>query len=244
LASRNLNLIKESFEEQGFQLSRHQLDQFYMYLRELKEWNTKANLTSLIKDEDIVKKHFIDSLSLICYENIEDYSRIADVGSGAGLPGIPIKIYCPGIRLSLVESVGKKARFLEHIIAILGFENAEVINNRVEIVGQWPAYREQFDLVVARAVAQFSVLVEYCLPLLSIGGKFIAYKGSEAELEIKDAQLALEVLGGKFNRIEHLKDIIKDQLSYRVLVFIDKVKKTPEKYPRRPGIPQKRPIGS
>jgi len=230
-------LLKKRMEERGFSLDSRQLAQFDIYRRELIDWNEKTNLTSLTEDPDIIDKHFVDSLLVIRYVSPERGLRIADVGTGAGFPGIPIKIYRPDIRLSLLESVGKKAGFLEHIALKLELENVDVINDRAEIVGRSPEHREKYDLVVARCLARLPVLVEYCLPLLSVNGEFVAYKGSEAEAEIREAGTALEELGGRFTRLEYDR-----YAGSRVLVFIEKVKKTPDKYPRRPGIPRKRPL--
>lgn len=238
-------MLKEHMEERGFSVDDHQLAQFDVYRRELKRWNTKINLTSLTDDLDIISKHFADSLLLVRYEPLRNGIKIADVGTGAGFPGLPIKIYRPDIRLSLLESVGKKTRFLEHIIAELGLGNVDVVNERAEAVARSPEHREQYDLVVSRCVARLPVLAEYCLPLASVGGKFVAYKGHRAEAELKDAKVAIEKLGGQFDRFERNTGVdlklarIPDR---RVLIFIDKVKQTPGQYPRRPGVPRKRPL--
>jgi len=232
------DIIRNRMEEQGFPVDEHQLVQFDLYLQELKDWNTRINLTSLTDDLDIINKHFIDSLLLVRYEPLEPGVRIADVGTGAGFPGLPIKIYRCDLQLSLLESVGKKAKFLKHIVAELELEDVNVINDRAEVVARSPEHREQYDLVVARCVAHLSVLAEYCLPLVSVGGKFVAHKGSEVETEIRDAGNALEILGGRFNRLE--RDAVYGDM--RSLIFIEKVKGTPDKYPRRPGMPRKRPL--
>ncbi len=238
-------LLKTRMEERGFSVSRHQLAQFEIYRRELVDWNTRINLTSLTDDLDIIDKHFIDSLLLVRYETLGHGIKVADVGVGAGFPGLPIKIYRPDIRLSLLESVGKKTRFLEHIIARLELENVDVINNRAEVIARSPEHRERYDLVLARCVAHLPTLVEYCLPLVSVGGKFVAYKGHEAEAEVRDAEVAVEKLGGRFERLECAAGTNSKSactIDERSLVFIEKVKETPDKYPRRPGVPQKRPL--
>lgn len=230
-------LLKNRMEEWGFSVSNYQLTQFDIYRHELKEWNKRINLTSVTDDLGIIEKHFIDSLLLFCYYKPDNGIEAADVGTGAGFPGLPVKIYRQDIRLSLFESVGKKARFLEHIIAKLGLESVHVVNDRVELAARSPEYREQYELVVARSVARLPVLAEYCLPLVSVGGKFVAYKGREAETEFRDAESAVEKLGGQLERME--SNLSEDG---RSLVFIGKVRNTPDKYPRRPGIPQKRPL--
>ena len=222
--------------EQGLSVDDHQLAQFGIYRRELKDWNSKINLTSLTDDQDIIDKHFVDSLSLIRYQPLEHRVKMADVGTGAGFPGIPIKIYQPNIQLFLLESVGKKARFLRHIVNELRLEDVNVMDERAELAARVSEHRERYDFVVARGVARLSVLAEYCLPLLSVGGKFVAYKGREAEAEVEEAGTALEELGGQFEKIE------RNTMDRRALVFVEKIRKTPDKYPRRPGIPRKRPL--
>lgn len=239
-----IHFLKKRMEERGFSVDGYQLAQFDIYRQELRDWNARINLTSLTGDLDIIDKHFIDSLLLVRYEVLGHGVRVADVGTGAGFPGLPIKIYRPDIRLSLLESVGKKARFPKHLIAKLELENVDVVNERAEIAARSPEHREQYGFVVARCVAHLPVLVEYCLPLVSVGGKFVAYKGYKAEAEVKDAEVAVEKLGGRFERLE--RDVkARDSVPLsdrRVLVFIRKIKETPSKYPRRPGIPRKRPL--
>lgn len=238
-------LLKKRMDDRGFSVDDYQLAQFGTYYQELRDWNTRINLTSLTDDLDIIDKHFIDSLLLIRHENLRPGLRVADVGTGAGFPGLPIKIYRPDIRLSLLESIGKKARFLRHIVAELELENVDVINDRAEVVARSPRYREQYDLVAARCVARLPVLAEYCLPLVLVGGKFVAYKSHEAEAEVVEAEAAIEKLGGRFERLE--SDVVSHHgvsadINKRVLIFIDKIKKTPDRYPRRTGIPKKRPL--
>ena len=229
-------LLKERMAKHRLFADAHQLAQFGVYRRELKDWNSRINLTSLTDDLDVIDKHFIDSLLLVRYLPLEHRVRMADVGTGAGFPGIPIKIYQPNIHLSLLESVGKKTKFLRHIVSELRLENVNVMNERAEVAARVPEHREQYDFVVARGVARLPVLAEYCLPLLSVGGKFVAYKGREAEAEVEEAGAALEELGGHFEKIE------RNAMDRQALVFVEKIRKTPDKYPRRPGIPRKRPL--
>lgn len=236
-----IHLLKERMAERGFPVDDHLLTQFGIYRRELKDWNSRSSLTAITDDLDIIDKHFIDSLLLVRCEPLEYGIKVADVGTGAGFPGLPIKIYQPDIRLSLLESIGKKANFLEHIIAELELENVDVINDRAEVVARSSEHREQYGLVVARSVARLRILAEYCLPLVSVGGSFVAYKGHEAATEVQEAEAALEKLGGQFQKIEW--DVgIAANAERRALVFTKKVGKTPDKYPRRPGVPRKRPL--
>ncbi len=236
--SQFIHLLENRMKERGFLLDECQLALFDTYRRELKEWNTRINLTALTADLDIIDKHFIDSLLIFRYWQIDQGSKVTDVGAGAGFPGIPIKIYRQDIRLLLLESIGKKARFLEHITAELSLENVDVVNDRAEVIARLPEYREQYNLVVARCVAELPVLAEYCLPLVSVGGKFVAYKGGKAEEEVGDAEAALRALGGQFERIERDDSCVDG----RALIFIGKVKETSERYPRRLGVPRKRPL--
>ena len=240
-----IELLRERLEEHGFPVDNIRLAQFGFYWRELKRWNAKINLTSITDDLEIVDKHFIDSLLLIRYEPLERWIKVADVGAGAGFPSIPIKIYQSDIQLSLLESVGKKARFLGHIVDTIGLDSVDVVNERAEVVARLPEHREQYDLVVARGVARLSVLAEYCLPLVSMGGKFVAYKGHKARAEAEEAEAALEKLGGRFERIERNVEAGLEPdsiIGRRAFVFVEKVEETPDKYPRRPGIPRKRPL--
>lgn len=231
-------LLKKRMEERGFYCDSHQLAQFDIYCQELKDWNTRISLTSLVDDLDIIDKHFIDSLLIFRYESLRSGLKVADVGAGAGFPGLPIKIYQRDIQLLLLDSVGKKTRFLEHISAKLELENVDVVNDRSEVIARSREHRERYDLVVARCVAELPVLAEYCLPLVSVGGRFVAYKGYKAAEEVRKSEAALGVLGGEFGRIE--RDVEPD--SGRVLIFIEKVRETPEQYPRRPGVSKKRPL--
>ncbi|MGB9595484.1 MAG: 16S rRNA (guanine(527)-N(7))-methyltransferase RsmG [Candidatus Poribacteria bacterium] len=232
------DILREKFIERNLLIDEGKLQQFEIYATELKDWNTRINLTAIKDDLDIIDKHFIDSLLIFCYEDIDQNANVADVGAGGGFPGIPIKIYRPDIYLSLIESIGKKARFLKHIIDILKLENVDILNERVEIIGHLVERREKYNLVVARCVAHLRILVEYCLPLIAVGGKFVAYKGQEAEEELDEAKNAIEILGGQFVKIEY-DSIYPDR---RSLIFIEKIKKAPEQYPRQTGKIRKKPL--
>jgi len=204
---------------------------FDIYLRELLEWNKKFNLTSITDPEEIRRKHFDDSLLLLQTIQLNNQSVI-DVGTGAGFPGIPLKIACPKIKLTLLEATRKKIEFLKHLVSILDLKDVEIIWGRAEEVAK--EKREVFDVAVSRAVAKLNVLCEYCLPFVKIGGMFVAYKEEKVEEEVKAAEKAIQILGGK------LKEIKKFPL--RSLVIIEKVSKTPPKYPRRAGMAKKKPL--
>ncbi len=232
------DILREKFAERNLSIDKEKLNQFEIYATELKDWNKRINLTSIRDDLDIVEKHFIDSLLILLYEDIDRDAKIGDVGAGGGFPGIPIKIYRPDIALTLIESIRKKARFIKYVVDTLKLENVDIVNDRVETVGHLEEYRGRYDLVVARCVARLPILVEYCLPLVRIGGKFVAYKGQEAKEELDEARKAIEILGGQFVRIEY-DSIYPDR---RSLIFIEKIKDTPTQYPRQAGKIGKKPL--
>lgn len=224
----------------GMQLSPRQLECFSLYERELLEWNEKFNLTAIRKPEDIRSKHFLDSLT--CLQGFKESrpARVIDIGTGAGFPGIPLKIMFPHILLTLVESVGKKADFCRHIVNLLHLERVDVLQARAEDLGQTSGHRENYDLAVARAVAALPVLVEYLLPLVKVGGRMIAQKGESAPAEAHSAEHAVNVLGGRLFQIKPV--LLPGVADERFLVIIDKVAATPDTYPRRAGLPAKRPL--
>ncbi|WKZ41365.1 MAG: 16S rRNA (guanine(527)-N(7))-methyltransferase RsmG [Anaerolineales bacterium] len=210
------------------------------YEKELVEWNQKFNLTAIRDVESIRTKHFLDSYSCVLAWKGMPPLRLVDVGTGAGFPGIPLKIVYPTMHVTLVESVGKKAMFCQHIISKLGLEDVEVIQTRAETLGQNPAHRESYDYAVARAVANLNILSEYLLPLVKVGGTMLAQKGESGPAEAQSAEKAMKLLGGK------LKQVIPVELpgvpDDRYLVLVDKVAATPPKYPRKAGIPMKTPL--
>jgi 16S rRNA (guanine527-N7)-methyltransferase len=210
------------------------------YEKELLEWNQKFNLTAIRDVESIRTKHFLDSFSCVLAWKANPPDRLIDVGTGAGFPGIPLKILYPNMELTLVESVGKKAAFCEHIVNVLGLEDVEVIHARAEDLGQDPNLREEYDWAVARAVANLSVLSEYLVPLVKIGGNMLAQKGENAPAEAQSAEKAIELLGGKLEPLipVNLPGVADD----RYLVVVNKIAGTPQEYPRKPGIPAKQPL--
>jgi 16S rRNA (guanine527-N7)-methyltransferase len=237
--------LKAGVQKLRLHLSPRQLEQFEVYYQELVDWNKRMNLTSITGYEEVQIRHFLDSLTvtLAIKSPLRDESfRVIDVGTGAGLPGIPLKILWPGIRLVLLEATTKKAEFLHHLNSELGLDNVEVVVGRAEEVAHNVQYREKFDLVLSRAVAPLPTLAELTLPFGTVGGSFVAQKKGGIEAELNNASRAITRLGGKLREV---KEIDPEELSdERLLVIIDKVKSTPSEYPRRPGIPAKRPITS
>jgi 16S rRNA (guanine527-N7)-methyltransferase len=221
-------------------LSTAQLSALATYERELLDWNTKFNLTALRDPASIRTKHFLDSLSCTLAWGERPPHNLVDVGTGAGFPGLPLKILFPGMRLTLIESVGKKAMFLEHIVRLLNLDQVEVIKGRAEDVGCTPEHRERYDWAVARAVAELRVLAEFLLPLVRIGGTALALKGESGPAEAQSAEKAFALLGGRLQQLipVDLPGVADD----RYLVLIRKSAATPPKYPRKAGLPMKHPL--
>ena len=232
--------LKSILESNGIHPSDAQLKAFQVFEDELILWNEKFNLTAIRDREGIRTKHFLDSLTCMkVFPNLKS-QKVIDIGTGAGFPGIPLKILNPGIQLTLVESVGKKAAFCQHMVETLGMKNVNVLTNRAEDLGKSPVHRAQFDFALARAVANLPVLVEYLLPLLKIGGKMVAQKGETAPAECQQAENAIKILGGRLNKL--LPVTLPGVSGDRYLVSIDKIAATPPNFPRNTGIPQKKPL--
>ena len=218
--------------------SEKQIKQFFKYMNLLIEWNNKINLTAIIEPKEIILKHFIDSLTINKY--IEQNKILVDVGTGAGFPGIAVKIYRPDVKVVLVDSLNKRINFLNEVVKELQLENIQTIHSRVEEFEKNKKYRESFDIVTARAVANLTVLSEYLLPLAKVNGKCICMKGSEIEEEINNSKNAINILGGKIEKIDQFK--LPDSDINRNIIIINKLKNTPSKYPRKPGTPAKEPL--
>ena len=222
----------------GITLSEIQLKQFYNYMNLLIEWNKKINLTAITEPNEIILKHFVDSLTISKY--ISDGTRVVDVGTGAGFPGIPLKIYRQDIEITLLDSLQKRINFLDEVIRELNLEKIETIHSRVEDFGKDKKYREKFDIATSRAVANLATLSEYLLPLVKVGGKVISMKGSLIEEELENSKNAIKILGGKIEKVDEF-NLPNSDIS-RNIVLIDKIKETPNKYPRKAGEPSKKPL--
>ena len=228
----------------GLELTAAQVEAFRRYREMLVAWNRRFNLTAITDDEGIQVRHFLDSLS--CLPVMEargglEGRRVVDVGTGAGFPGLPLKIVRPAMRLTLVEATRKKTDFLRAVVAELGLEGVEVIHARAERVGRDPHHREHYDWALARAVAEMRILAEYLLPLVRVGGYALAQKGEQAPAEVQRAEGALALLGGEVERLEPVA--LPGVAERRYLVVVRKVAATPDRYPRREGMPAKRPLG-
>jgi 16S rRNA (guanine527-N7)-methyltransferase len=239
-----MNILAEGARAQGLHLTDEQLHLFETYYQELVSWNEKTNLTAVTEREPVQTRHFLDSLSVIqafpVLVSTNQPISLIDVGTGAGFPGIPLRIACPQLVVTLLEATGKRTAFLQHVITLLGLDGVSVITGRAEEVGHESAQRERYDVVVARAVAKMATLTELCLPFARVGGHFIAMKGSGVEPEVNEAQHAINLLGGEVRTVKPV--IVPGSNEERTLIVIGKTASTPSKYPRRSGMPAKRPL--
>ncbi|MFR0823594.1 MAG: 16S rRNA (guanine(527)-N(7))-methyltransferase RsmG [Clostridia bacterium] len=228
--------MTEKLKKIGIVIKEEEANQFYKYMQLLLEWNQKMNLTAITEPEEVVNKHFIDSMTI--KKHIKDNQDIVDVGTGAGFPGIPLAIMQSGSQFTLVDSLNKRITFLEKVKKEIDLVNIKNVHSRVEDFAK--NYRESYDVATSRAVAGLPILLEYLLPLVKIGGKCICMKGSDIKEELEKAKKSLVILGGKVQEVEEFT--LPDTQIRRSIVIIEKVKKTPEKYPRKAGIPAKEPL--
>lgn len=233
-----LDKFEKGLADLGISLDETQIKQFLDYYELLVETNKVMNLTAITEFDEVIEKHFLDSLSLCRIYDLNREIRVLDLGTGAGFPGVPLKIVFPQIRLVLADSLNKRIKFLENVVGELSLQNVSCVHGRAEEMGRNKEYREQFDLCVSRAVANLSSLSEYCIPFVKEGGAFISYKSGEIEEEANAAKKAISVLGGELREIYKF-DLYEQKRSF---VIIDKKKKTPKAYPRKAGTPTKEPL--
>ena len=233
-------ILEQKLGELGIKQDQNQLERFHKFYQLLIEWNKVMNLTGITEYEDVVEKHFVDSLSIIKAIDLSRIHTVIDVGTGAGFPGIPLKIAFPHLRVVLLDSLNKRIKFLDEVIFQLGLTEIRTIHGRAEEYARKEEYREQFDLCVSRAVANLSTLSEYCLPYIQVGGIFVPYKSGEIDDEVEQSKKAVRILGG------NIKDVMKFELPgtdiHRSFVLIHKEQHTQKKYPRKAGIPAKEPL--
>ena len=234
------SLLLESAQALGIALSEAQTDQFMQYLSLLLEWNEKMNLTAITDPVEVVQKHFIDCISVLPHLDLQGGETMIDVGTGAGFPGVPLKIASPALQVTLLDALQKRLTFLDTLTQSLDLYDVTLVHSRAEDGGQNPDLREQFDLCVSRAVANLAVLLEYCLPFVKVGGKLAALKGPDATQEIEQAQNALQIVGGKVTAVIPIT-IPHTDLQHQ-LVLVEKIAPTPQRYPRKAGKISKKPL--
>ena len=234
------DVLSDRAREFGIELSPAQQEAFQVYARELAAWNARFNLTTIVEPDQVIVKHFLDSLSVAPLLRQSPPATLIDIGSGAGFPGVPLKIALPALRVTLLDSIGKKVQFLKHLITELNLSGTVALHARAEELAHNPAYREKYDVAVARAVADLATLLEYALPFVRVGGVFVALKGVNVAEELEHAAPALRQLGG---RLRETTTVQLPGLDPRHLIVIDKTAQTPARYPRAGGAPRTNPIG-
>lgn len=236
----NIDSFEKDLEELNIKLKKRQMCQFLQYYELLVEWNSFMNLTAITDYDEVIKKHFIDSLSLVKAIDLSKEYSVIDIGTGAGFPGIPLKIAFPNLKITLLDSLNKRIKFLDEVINKLELKDIKTIHGRAEDFAKDKNYRQMYDLCVSRAVANLSTLSEYCLPYIKKGGKFISYKSEKINDEMNVARNAIKILGGNIN--SQVEFNLPDSDIYRKLFIIDKINDTPMKYPRKAGLPSKEPL--
>ena len=233
------NVLTEKVKELSIVLNDKQIQQFEQYYNILVEWNKVMNLTAITEYEEVVEKHFLDSLTIVNAIHVKKIETLIDVGTGAGFPGIPLKIAFPHLKVTLLDSLNKRIKFLNEVINLLELNDIKAIHGRAEDYAKQAEYREQYDICVSRAVANLATLSEYCLPYVKVDGLFVPYKSGEIDEELKSSEKAVSILGGK------VEEVVKFQLPGtdigRSFVKIHKIKETKKKYPRKAGMPTKEP---
>ncbi|MEG0774848.1 16S rRNA (guanine(527)-N(7))-methyltransferase RsmG [Clostridium sp.] len=234
------DILKQASDNESLDFTEDKYDKFIRYKELIKEWNEKVNLTAITEDSEIIKKHFIDSIKVFKFQELKNAKKVIDIGTGGGFPGIPMKIINPSSKVVLLDSLNKRINFLNEVIKELKLNDIETIHGRAEDFAQENKYRERFDVAVSRAVANLTVLTEFCLPFVKIGGCFVAMKGPAIDEEMKEAKNAIKILGGEVEEILKV-DIEGSDLNHN-LVIIRKLRETPKKYPRKAGMVTKNPL--
>lgn len=234
-----MNQLTNLLEQWNIELSDVSLNQFQKYYELLIEWNEKINLTAITEKEDVIVKHFLDSAALLSYMDLSEQS-IIDIGTGAGFPGIVLKIMCPSCKVTLLDSLNKRIKFLNEVIDVLDLKNINAVHGRAEDFAHDKQYREKYDIVTSRAVANLSTLSEYCLPFAKVNGMFIPYKSGNIDEELSESKKAISILGSSVEKVERF--ILPNTDFERSLVFVKKNKATQKQYPRKSGIPSKNPL--
>ncbi|MCR4943122.1 MAG: 16S rRNA (guanine(527)-N(7))-methyltransferase RsmG [Clostridium sp.] len=234
------DIMQKASNDVGMNFNEEKYNKFIKYMRLVQEWNEKINLTAILEDEEFIKKHFIDCIKIFKCDEAKEAKTLIDVGTGAGFPGIPIAIMRDDLDITLLDSLNKRINFLNLVVKELGLKNVTTIHSRAEDGARKPELRENFDVATSRAVANMTVLSEFCLPYVKVGGSFIALKGPAIEEELKDSSNALGVLGGKLNRVVEVT--IEDTDLKHNIVVVNKKKECPKAYPRKAGIITKKPL--
>nr|WP_320147271.1 16S rRNA (guanine(527)-N(7))-methyltransferase RsmG [uncultured Anaeromusa sp.] len=232
--------LRQAAAVSGYELSEEQIHKFEIYYQLLVEWNQKMNLTAITEPAEVAVKHMVDSLTAFDEQLFFAGASVADVGTGAGFPGVPLKLFRPDLQLTLIDSLQKRLNFLTAVLEATGMEMVKILHYRAEEAGQKKELREVFDFVTSRAVARLPVLCELCLPLVKIGGYFVALKGAKYEEELLEAERALKVLGAEVAQVKPVR--LPGLEDVRAVIYLKKVKPTPKAYPRRAGLPEKKPL--
>lgn len=236
----NEDILRQGIKDFGIDVNDQMISDLKTYRELLVEWNQKMNLTGIEEEKEVFIKHFLDSISAVSKGYIKDGISLIDVGTGAGFPGLPLKICLKNIKLTLLDSLNKRINFLQEVSNSVKLEDIEFIHGRAEDFGKNPEYREQYDVATARAVAGLTILMEFCVPFVKLGGYFVCLKGPNANLELEESKAAMDILGLEF--VEKIDiELPNEELKHNILVF-KKVRNTPEKYPRKAGKPAKSPI--
>lgn len=234
------NKFEHQLEQLGITVSDRQREQFQKYYEMLVKWNEVMNLTAITEYDEVNEKHFVDSLAIVKGLDMNEVDYMIDIGTGAGFPGIPLKIIYPHLKVTLLDSLNKRVKFLDEVLRTLELENVKTLHGRAEDYSREEEYREKYDLCVSRAVSNLSVLSEYCIPYVKIGKMFVSYKSVNVDEEVEQSLNAIQILGGKLIKIDKIK--LPDSDISRAFVYIEKVKSTSKKYPRKAGVPAKEPL--